>query len=63
MAQPPMTPRSFKCDDPTWDGATKGAAAEGENLSEELRRFLRRRYRRYIERPVPQQTSPSEDQP
>jgi hypothetical protein len=55
----PMRPRSFKCDDPTWDGSSAGAEALGENLSEEIRRFLRRRYRSYIK--LPAQPTHSDD--
>jgi antitoxin component of RelBE/YafQ-DinJ toxin-antitoxin module len=46
MALSRLRPRSFKCDDPTWDAATQTADALGENLSEELRKFLRRYARR-----------------
>jgi hypothetical protein len=61
MTAHPMKPRSFKCDDPTWDAASRGATERGENLSEEIRRFLRRRYGK--PRPAaPPPTSPDQSE-
>ena len=38
----PLKTRAFRCDNPTWEAASRRAEQRGENLSAELRRFLRR---------------------
>lgn len=37
----PMRMHSFYCDDPTWDNAMAKAKADGFDLSEVLRHYLR----------------------
>lgn len=42
MPRVPMRPHNIRVPDKTWDAAQQAAEAKGENLSEEIRKFLER---------------------